>query len=276
MITNSYATLQEYIDYVTARGQSATSYANDDAVILSLLDKASRHLESQTGRVFYPFVQTRYFDVPAGRELMVNADLLEVISASNGDGASIPSTEYYLVPRNTSPAYAVKITDVSAYYWTTNAQGSFENAVTITGLWGYHDNYQREAWRLATTTAEALDASETEIDVSDANSLSVGQILKVDSELLYVTSIESGKVKVQRGINGSTAATHLTGVSVYYWRYMPGAVEAVLETAMAAYHRRFGKSLSNTETITAAGVIVSPRDVPYSAASFISIHRVRL
>ncbi len=53
MITNSYATLQEYIDFVTARGQSATSYANDDAVILSLLDKASRHLESQTGRVFY-------------------------------------------------------------------------------------------------------------------------------------------------------------------------------------------------------------------------------
>ena len=114
---NVYATLADYKAFVTARGQASTLDVTDDTVIEGLLETASRYIDDETGRNFYPYVQTRYFDVPESRELCVDEDLLEVLTLTNGDSTTMPTTEYFLVPRNIYPAYGVKITDVSSYTW---------------------------------------------------------------------------------------------------------------------------------------------------------------
>jgi hypothetical protein len=50
---------------------------------------------------------------------------------------------------------------------------------------------------------------------------------------------------------------------------------ACLEIANNAYRRRFGQSSnSNTETITAAGVVLTPRDIPTVAMEFIGTYRM--
>lgn len=270
---NAYATLEDYKNYVTARNQTPSTGDADDDVIEMLLDAASRYIDSETQRTFYPSVQARYFDVPDGRELIVDEDLLEVLSITNG-GASLASTEYNLVPRNYSPAYGIKITDVSAYAWTSNAAGSMEQAIAVNAIWGYHDKYS-QAWGDSITTTEALDTSETGIDVSSLTAFSAGKIIRIDNELILVTAVTSS-LTVVRGWNGSTAASHDNGASIEIWHPMNGAKLACLEITQAAYHRRFGKSLSNSETITAAGVVLTPRDIPRSAAAFISTFRDRL
>ena len=270
---NAYATLTDYKNYVTARNQTPVTGDTDDDVIEMLLDAASRYIDNETQRAFYPTVQTRYFDVPEGRELYVDDDLLEVLSITNG-GASLASSEYNLMPRNFTPAYGIKITDVSSYAWTSNAAGSMEQAIAINAIWGFHDKYS-QAWNNSITITEDLDASETAIDVSSHAIFQAGFIIRIDDELMLVTAVASA-LTVVRGWNGSTAATHSNGANIEIWHAMNGAQLACLEIAQATYHRRFGKSLSNTETITAAGVVLTPRDIPRSAAAFISTFRDRL
>lgn len=46
--------------------------------------------------------------------------------------------------------------------------------------------------------------------------------------------------------------------------------EACLEIASAWYHRRFGENMSSETVITAAGVVVTPKDIPAAAKSILS------
>lgn len=66
--------------------------------------------------------------------------------------------------------------------------------------------------------AEALDASEEEIDLNDSALVNVGEILKVDFEQMRLLDKKSNTCLVVRGYNGSTKTTHLTGADVYVYR----------------------------------------------------------
>jgi hypothetical protein len=63
---------------------------------------------------------------------------------------------------------------------------------------------------------------------------------------------------------------------VYYWQPEQGAKNAVLEITNSAYRRRFGNTTSSAVTITGAGVVISPRDIPATAQAFIESHKDRL
>lgn len=266
---NSYATLADYKAYVTARGQSITTDAADDGVIESLLETASRYLDSETGRVFYPFIQPRYFDVPASRELQVDDDLLEVITLTNGDSTTMPTTEYYLTPKNVTPAAGLKITDISSYTWLSNSAGSMENAITVLAIWGYRQKYS-DAWKSGGTLGAAISSDSTlSATMTAGHTLASGQIWRIDNEIVQ-GSVSTNTLTLQsRGDNGSTAAFHLNGATVYIWQPEQGAKNATLEIAQNAYDRRFGRSSQNIATVTAAGVVLSPRDIPVMAERFI-------
>lgn len=269
---NSYATLAEYKAYTTARGQTATTDTADDAIIESLLKAISRYVDAQTARWFYPRIETRYFDVPYSRELIVDADLLEVLSITNGDGTLIPSTEYSLRPRNQSPHFIIRLVDNSTYYWASDGSGNTHDVIEVTGVWGYHNRYS-VAWETITTLAEDLDTSETGIDVTSGTNFSAGNIVRIGDELSYISTIVTNTLTGTRGENGSTAASHLTGVNVRVWQFMDELKTATLETALQAYRRRFGQSGTNQATITAAGVVLSPKDIPTIMVDFLNIHR---
>jgi len=270
---NSYATLAEYKAYVTARGQTSTTETTDDGVIESLLESASRYIDDETGRVFYPYVQTRYFNVPQDRELPLDEDLLEVITLTNGDSTTMSASEYYLVPKNIYPAYGLKITDISAYMWQSNSEGSIENAVSVLAIWGYRQKYSVNGWKSGGTLGAAISTtSATSATMTAGHTLLTGQTWRIDNEIV-TGSVSSNTLTIERAFNGSTAATHLNGATVYYWQPETGARNAVLEIANSAYHRRFGRSTSDSVTVTAAGVVISPRDVPAQARAFIYSHR---
>ena len=63
---------------------------------------------------------------------------------------------------------------------------------------------------------EALDDSETDVDVDDGNYFLVGDLLRIDDEIMEVVSISSNTLTVIRGTHGSTKAAHLSNVSLEY------------------------------------------------------------
>ena len=274
---NCYATLAEYKTFVTSRGQTATTDDTDDAVIEQILKSVSRYVDAQTGRWFFPRVETRYYSVPDSdsldpRALPLDGDLLEVITVVNGDGVTIPSTEYTLRPRNTSPYLYIRLKATSTYYWATDSAGDYHDVIAISGIWGYHSRYS-EAWRHDSALNEDLDSSETAIDMVDGTDYVVGDLIRFGNELSYVSAKNSHTVTGTRGENGSTATTHTTGTGVTIWRFMDDLKIATLETALQAYKRRYGTSGTNTATVTAAGVVLSPKDIPSIMADFIRTYR---
>lgn len=274
---NSYATLAEYKSHMVARGQTSTTDATDDAVIETFLKSVSRYVDTQTARYFYPQIETRYYDVPDStqsdlRVLKLDGDLLEVITLVNGDGVTIPSTEYGLRPRNTSPYLYIRLVDNSTYYWASDGAGDTHDVIAVTGIWGYHNRYG-EAWKTVTTLAEALDTSETGFDVASGSALVVGDLARFDNEISYISAIVTNTLTGTRAENGSTAAAHDNGANVRVWQVTQDLKHAVLETAMQAYKRRFGVSGNNTATVTAAGVVLAPKDIPTIMAEFILAHR---
>ncbi len=60
----------------------------------------------------------------------------------------------------------------------------------------------------AQLAAEAIDGTETAIDVDDADFFKVGDLIRVENEIMEVTSISSDTLTVIRGTHGSAKATH--------------------------------------------------------------------
>jgi hypothetical protein len=276
---NSYATLAEYKNFVTARGQTPTTDATDDGVIEQILEAASRFLDSQTSRWFYPRIETRYHDLPGAAqfagvsELDFDADVLEILTLLNGDGTSIAAAEYNLRPKNESPKYGLRIKANSTLIWEFDSDGNWEKVLALTALFGYHNRYA-DAWKTGGTLGAAItDTTGLSATMAAGHTLASGQIWRVDNEILIGSVSTNTLTFVKRGDNGSTAATHLNGATVSIWQPMEEARNAVCEIANTAYRRRFGQSLSNTETTTGAGVVLSPRDVPAMAAKFIATYR---
>ena len=69
---------------------------------------------------------------------------------------------------------------------------------------------------LSGTLNEGLDTSETDIDVTDSTGMYVGQTLKIDSEELVITAVNSKiLITANRGQNSTSAAEHTSGASIF-------------------------------------------------------------
>ena len=133
-ITNGYATLAE----MRARaGITAALDTTDDATIEAVVEAVSRAIDNYTRRTFYSRTETRYFDTPAGRELLLDDDLISITTLTNGDATVITSADYQLLPLNSTPKFSVRLKQSSAVSWQGDADGNQEGVISIAGAWGY-------------------------------------------------------------------------------------------------------------------------------------------
>lgn len=275
---NTYATLAEYKSYVTSRGQAVTTDATDDAMIDQLLEASSRYVDGKTSRFFYPRIETCNYSLPVyGRGINFNADLLEVISFLNGDDVSIASTNYNLIPKNESPKFGLEVKQTSSLIFQSDSNGETEYVLDLTAYFGYHNRYA-DAWKSVGTLGAAItDITTLAFTMTAGHTVVVGKILKIENEIYIVDTVSTNTITpLKRGDNGSTAATHLNGTAVYSWQPMEDLRVSTLETAMQAYKRRFGTSTSNSATVTGAGVVLSPRDIPTMTKDFITTYQRRV
>jgi hypothetical protein len=272
MTVNSYATLADFKNFISVRGQSTNMNADtvDDAQIAEILEGVSRYIDNRTHRTFYPRYETRYFSVPEdqgnSRLMYLDDDLLAAITVTNGDTEVITSTDYNLLPKNHNPKFGIQLLPTANVGWNATVAGSPDYAVSILGWWGFHNQYTQRGWTQLDTLAVAVaDTTSLTFTVTTGTTLLANQIIKIDNELFNVASSTSAPTKTvtvnQRGDNGSTAATHLILAPIYVWNPQLEIRDAVKQIAQSIYWARSGQVSNGKMTVTSAGVVIRPEDV---------------
>lgn len=171
----------------------------DDAI-----DAAARAIEGRLHRRFYPETATRSFDWPDENtrgtrpwRLRLGANELNSLTSFTAGGVALSVGDLNLLP-DTGPPYSRIEADLSTAAAFSSGD-THQQALAASGTFGSWDGTTAPAGALA----EALDASETEVQVTDSAKVGIGHILVCDTERMVVT----GKAMLDTTINKSAGAT---------------------------------------------------------------------
>lgn len=193
------------------RSLDAKETARNDVLVDRAIEAASRSVDGFLRRTFAPTLATRYFDWPneqyarPWRLWITREDLISVTTLSSA-GTTISSSDYFLEPNISGPPYdRVEIDMGSSAAFSSD--DTWQRAIAITGLWGYTNDETTVG-----TIAEALDASETGVDVDGATAalVGVGSVVRVDSERMLVTgrsTLTSGQTLQSDMTNSNASVT---------------------------------------------------------------------
>jgi hypothetical protein len=284
---NEYTSYQDLDEY-----QSLDVSDTDDIELLRLLcEIASRMFDGTCRRTFYPRSETRYYDHPENTaRLKVDDDLLEVttFTTNNGDD-SVSASDYYLMcgdSYNLTP-YDRIVMKLDGGQPNLLYSGTPQKANAVTGMWGYHEDWDA-AWQDSNDTVQddgGIDASVTTITVSDADGadiygitprFKVQRLLKIDDEYVYVTAVNTStdKLTVIRGVNGTTAAVHDNGATIYVYQPMVEVAHAVKRLAAWLYGQRDAPFVKQIVSVPGSGTTITipegaPLDVRAVAARYV-------
>ena len=157
------------------------------------------------------------------------------------------------------------------------------------------DQTCRRFWKDGSDVAQYFTASETfEIQIPDLASITSLQTDDVnrtygwtwaatDFDLWPYNAAAEGKpyrrIDVSPNSNYSLPVGIAKGVKItgkFGWPSIPAPIEtACLTAAKSIYHARFGQNETAAATVTAAGVVISPKDFPAEAWTMIAPYRLR-
>jgi len=216
--------------------------AEHNAGLLRLLEAMSRQVEKPklTGRHFYCFEGVKYYN-DVSTKLWLPDDILSITSLkcdTDGDGVfevTMAATDYFLEPFNKYPKTLLKINLNGDY---AHFASGITKGVEITGVFGYADSATPYEAKTAVNETGGIDASVTQFTVSDGSEIKAGQTIRVDTEQMFVSDVTQNELHVERGVNGTTAATHADASVVSVYTYPEDITQAVLILAMRAWKRK--------------------------------------
>lgn len=227
------------------------------ADIARAIEAGARAVEAPecANRRFYPVDATRYFDWPSralsrSERLWLDGDELISVSTVVSGGTTIADTDYFLEPRNAGPPYdSIEIDLASSAAWSSGQQ-TWQRSIGITGTYGF-----RQRWTSVGTVAEALDDSETAVNVDGpaAVGLGVGSIMRVDSERMIVTArsvLTTGQTVITTAL---TAADNDVVVLV-----TSGAAFAIGETLLIDAERMLVEDIAGNSLIVRRALGATP------------------
>jgi hypothetical protein len=219
-----YANVAEFNDTLTLDGGTSLTNAANNARKLEILDEVSRLIDARAhrGSGFGPWVGTKRYDGDSRDVLWLRADLAELdeLSITSAAGATpttpVVDTDFYLAGLGGYEAPYRKI--ILHGNGTPTSYGKGWRLTDVSGTWSYP--YRTRV--LTATTSEALDDNETVVDVSALTEFSPGTTIVIDDEQMYVTALTddvADSITVERGVNGTTAAAHLTSAAISRYVY---------------------------------------------------------
>ena len=258
---HTYATADDLRDYLAGTSYSS-GWTSDAGSIRRILEAASRRIDDYCGGgTFGPLTETRYYDIGSGslrnspqyQTVAITDDIKTSMSTPGvvpldawmvspttvtSYGATDRATsetlaegyanDFFLMPYNSTPKTILKLNED-----TTKGFDSGQQTLSILGSWGY------TADTVSVTTSDAIaSTTATSASVTSASNLGPAQTILIDSEQLYITSISGNTLTVERGVNGSTAATHSGGASLYRYDYPELIVQACLDLAKIVFRDR--------------------------------------
>lgn len=254
----AYLSLDNLKAAIAVPSSAGTSY---DAALRRVLEAVSEQIDVWCERTFRTFLATRYYQARRRDRLDLDADLLAVTTlktlSDNTDGTRTygdtwATTDYDLWPDNAAterrPYTRLCANPSGAYWFPGDPRG-----VQIVGRWGFWQDTET----LTATLAEALDSSETGVDVSDGTAFDALETILIDSEQMYITAISSNTLTVRRGVNGTTAAAHDSGAAIARYRYPAPIVEACGIQAARIFNRAKASPMGVAGS-SDMGVVVRP------------------
>lgn len=202
--TPFYATREEIKAELDVK-ETARSNARIDRALADATDA----VHGLCKRVFYPTLATRSFDWPNSqsgtsyRLWLDDSELISVTTLTSG-GTTIAAADYFLEPNQYGPPYnrlEIDLASSAAF----GGGDTHQRDITITGLFGYRNDETT-----AGTIVEALDATETGVDVDAAASaaVGVGSLLRIDSERVIVT----GRAQLDTGQTLGGSITNVNNI----------------------------------------------------------------
>lgn len=229
-----------------------TAYLSD--TIDRLAEQASRTIERETHRIFYPSIETKVYG-RSGRALPLNDstlwledDLLSLTSISV-DGTTVtdaavqpalygaPYNRVDFIDASSIGGEVATIVGVWGFSQDLAPAGALSGAISSTSattctvsnsaLVGVGDQLLIDSERVVVTgkassdttanTAGALTASaaETTVPVNTGSLVKIGETITIDSERMRVLDIASNNLLVRRAVDGSVLATHANPSDVY-------------------------------------------------------------
>jgi len=165
-----------YIEVRDLRDYLGISGTSDDSLLVQLITSAQTAIDTFCNRTFESTADTtRKFNAHTdtdGLTLYFDDDLISITTLTNGDGDTIASSDYYLLPTNESPKYAVKLKGSSGISWECDDNGDCEEAISVAGRWGFStsppEDIRQAAIRLASFYYRQKDAQLTDITAIEA------------------------------------------------------------------------------------------------------------
>lgn len=223
MSTPFYATREEIKAELDVKETARSNTRIDRA-----LADATEAVHGLCKRTFYPEQDTRSWDWPnsqSGTSWRLWLDKSEVISVTTltSGGTTIAAADFFLEPNQYGPPYNQIQIDLgsSASFGGGNTH---QRDITVAGLFGYRNDETSVG-----ATAEALDATETGIDVDAATSaaVGVGNLLRIDTERVIITARAQLDTGQTLGVGGLTNQNSAVTVPV-----QSGAAFAAGETIL--------------------------------------------
>jgi len=253
----------------------------NDTTLTWCIEQASAGIIRNLQRLPLPYTATlkidyskRYID----RNSMVinlfkDTELLAVTSITNGDNSSVAASKYYLEPANSYPKHRIAMKESSGLRWRENTSNNeWRQAITIVGIFGYVPHYSN-AWPDSGADINEggqLSASDTTLTVTDGTVFSVGDYIKIDNEILFISAISTNDLTVKRGKLGTSAATHEDSTDIYIFEQKHDLELSATEWAAYLYKT---KDKIGDEIITFANGVQAPRGLSPMVVSAVGKNR---
>lgn len=237
-MSHTYADVSVFKAYLVSNG--GTDFGTtDDAVMLAILEGASRRVEgycdrSRFGSGFGPrVVASQGYDHDGTNHLELFDDFLTITSVTSapttGDTpVTLTATTDYLP----WPSGVTQKRDLVFPFLGGNAIGWGYNVISVSGTAGY-SNVSASIGAMGTATSGTVSITLT------SGAAYPGATLLADAEQMYVTAATNGTaLTVVRGANGTTAAAHAAGTTVYQFTYPAEVVSATLLVAQRRWRQK--------------------------------------
>jgi len=239
----------------------------DDTLLQLFIEQASADIITNLQRLPLPHTATLKIDYSKRyissnsmvMSLYADTELLEVTSITNGDTNTVAASKYFLEPANKYPKTRIALKYASGLRWRqSTSNNEWRQAITLVGIFGYVPHYSN-AWPDSTANINEggqFSASDTTLTVTDGTVFSVGNYIKIDDEILFITAISTNDLTVERGRLGTTASTHEDDTDIYTFKQKRDIELAATEWAAYLYKT---KDKIGDEIITFANGVQAPR-----------------
>ena len=235
--------LNLYTDLDQMRGRYIHDSAlatTDKAELLRVMGQACRQVDDYCERWFYALTATRHYDGNGKTELWLSDDVLSITTLKvDEDGDLVyevdltEETDFWLWPDNATPKIRIDINPQGNKIsrWPTGRK-----RIEIAGTFGYSNVTEGTG---DTVQDNPLSAVATTITVKAAGSkFSIGQTLLIESEQVWISDIDANGLTVTRGVNGTTAASHVQNTAISRFVYEDAIVGAAAMWAGRLWKRR--------------------------------------